>query len=455
MTILAQLMRLTNERFHLAVANCNARDANNPNRVQSKTVGVPSLLITTPVTPIPASLSTSDQELSEDCRQKYFLDYYFGSIASVISIKEGPNNQFGESLKQYMSRSHALRFTIVAMAAMLVADSKVDSSAVGYAWHYRTIALGMLQKDILQQSYSIEILATVLFLGTTEFWFDAKSSGSVHLNAAKQLLLHNINSGVQVPLFLANFLCWFETMSSFVSDDEGLVFSSPATYVSLNAGGNTARGDYDTIFDPLVGNWGTLMPLVGRVGTIVRKLRKGTELAELDELIDTAEIDLLEWEHSDPPLNTHDRPTPSDTSCAQEFYSIAETYRLSALLALYNYSPRLLIKRATLVTDVKTAAEFLSQLACSTIALLRQIPIDSRLWFVCSIPILSAGQLMTKSCDREFLRSVLSMLMKKTRLTAAEKVGQLLEDVWERRDAGSEIWWMDILDETGNPMLIN
>ncbi|KAI1841600.1 hypothetical protein JX266_012253 [Neoarthrinium moseri] len=400
-----------------------------------------------------SSIPSFDLESSEYRRQNYYLDHYFNHIANYISIAEGADNPLGEQLRQHFTRSNALTNIVVAIAAMHMANRNSDKCAESSAWHYRTQALRMLQKDIQWQSNSIEVLTSVLLLGATESWFDTKNSCSMHLDAARQLILHNISSGLYIPPFFAHWLCWIETLASFVSDDEGLVFSSPLTYTSLTAYATPMRGnDSNAVIDPFLGTWTTLMPLVGRVGGIVRRLRRNKDqLLESDDfsnLIHTAETDLLEWEHP--------QPQPSlGAAKLRHFYSIAEAYRLSALLTLYNYSRDLLYKRVGLIDEVVTASEFLSQLAYSAIVLLRQIPVDSRLWNVCAIPILSAGQLIPESPDRDFLRSVMNTLAHKTQQAAVAEVGKLLEDVWRRRDAGNEVWWMDLLEETGHPMLVN
>lgn len=263
------------------------------------------------------------------------------------------------------------------------------------------------------------------------------------------------------------------------------MYSSPVIYEVLSTADTNTKShniNRSSSFDPLVGSWGTLMPHVGRVGSIVRRLRKGSYTVELEDLFEGVEKDLLEWE---PPhgtkipgcslecdslkpvsfspnadrcqLHGESRPAFSSTQnhYTNEFYSLAEAYRFSALLILYNYSPYLRVKRFALIPEEDSASDFLSQLACSTIALLQRIPLRSALWHACSIPILTAGQLITKSSDREFIRSVLRMLTQKIRLHAVDSVSKLLEEVWSQRDAGMEVWWMDVLDRTGSPLLVN
>lgn len=44
------------------------------------------------------------------------------------------------------------------------------------------------------------------------------------------------------------------------------------------------------------------------------------------------------------------------------------------------------------------------------------------------------------------------MLTQKIQLHAVDSVRKLLEEVWSQRDAGMEVWWMDVLDRTGSPL---
>ncbi|KAK5045823.1 hypothetical protein LTR84_008916 [Exophiala bonariae] len=393
-------------------------------------------------------------EYSEQSRRKYFLDHYFDKMANSFPIMEGPTNPFGENFKQYLFQSDALTFAIMSMSAAYL-------EKMAYAWQYRAIALKVMQRDARQQAYSVEMLAAILFLGTTETsrcWFDAANSSSPHLLAASRLMLHTIKCGIKVPLFLTNFLCWFGTLMSFVSDNEDHALSSSTTYALWTAGvPYSAQDGASTEIDPLVGDWGNLMPLVATVGTIARQLRRGSNERDVKKRIDHVETCLLEWgrlgqsclEERNPHDNTSEYHSPTD------FDNIAEAYRLSSLLTLYNFCPRLLRKRVSLLNDGEVTTEILLRLALSTTTLLRHIPAQSRLWRVCSLPILSAAQWVTESSDRDFLRSMTNISTHKTRLSSIHCVRKLLEDVWQRRDAGFDIWWMGILDEGGTPILIN
>ncbi|KIW16560.1 hypothetical protein PV08_03748 [Exophiala spinifera] len=371
-------------------------------------------------------------------------------MSSRSSIVEPSRNPFGANFKQYLFRSDALTSAIMSMSAAYM-------EKMTYAWHYRAAALSFMQRDLRRQSYSVEMLAAMLFLGATECWFDAANSGSLHLRAASKVIIHIVKSGTKVPVFLTNFLCWFGTLASYVSDNDGQILSSSTTYALLTRGTPcSARKRSYTDIDPLVGNWGSLMPLVARVGIIVRQLRRGAHESELEKLIDRVETGLLEWGGLDETyLSEQSLCGGSSANGLTGHDYIAEAYRLSSLLALYSFCPGLLRKRVAMLRDGESTFDFLSRLANSIIVLLRRISVESPLWRVCSLPILSAGQLITKPSDRDFLRSVTNILKGKIRVPIILSVRKLLEDIWCRRDAGSDAWWMDILDESGTPVLIN
>jgi hypothetical protein len=416
-------------------------------RGERKRTGDETVQITIPLlavtTPIPPFLTVFDSEHSETCRQKHFTDHFFTRTADLICLLEGPQNPFGESLRPLMQRSDALNYLVVAIAALHMANSYDNPGEIGveaYAWHYRSLSLEILRKELQSRPESIEVLMIVLLLGSTESWFNEKNSASVHLDAAGKLILQKLNTDQGVPAFMAHWLCFMETLFSFVSDREGLVLFSPILHTFLHLQDATVE------LDPIVGSWGTLIPLVGRVGTIARRLRREKGFrnhcaGELDDLIDAAETDLLEWQH------------PGDYA-ATENYNIAEAYRLSALLTLYKYSPPHLQRRASLIAETNTPA-FLSKLAQWTIEHLRQIPDDSKLWRMCSIPVLSAGQLITNPVDRDFLRCRQAALTREMQHASVTKIASLLHDVWKQRDAGSDIWWIDVLDASGSQILVN
>lgn len=318
-----------------------------------------------------------------------------------------------------------------------------------YAWHYRSRALEILRTELECHSDSQEVLMIMLLLGTTESWFNERNSASVHLDAAGRLLLQKLQTGQFVSAFMAHWLSFMEALSSFVSDREGFVFSSPEFQLFLHA------QDATTEPDPLVGSWGTVMPLVGRVGAIIRRLRKENGFhnycaGKLDSLIDSVETELLSWQG----VRGGTQITHLEDA-SSENHSMGEAYRLSALLTLYNYSPRHLRRRASLVPDADTPAAFLSKMAQWTMEHLRQIPKCSKLWRVCSFPVLSAGQLLTDAVDRDFLRGRQAALSLEMQHASVTKIENLLHDLWRQRDRGYDIWWIDVLDASGDQMLVN
>jgi hypothetical protein len=111
--------------------------------------------------PTPASMPTFYDDHTENCRRRYFLGYYFDQMADSFSILEGPANPFGESFKQYAARSNVLTCALISMSAAYREE-------MAYGWHYRAAALNAMQRALFQPSYSVEMLAAVLFLGTTE-----------------------------------------------------------------------------------------------------------------------------------------------------------------------------------------------------------------------------------------------------------------------------------------------
>lgn len=263
-------------------------------------------------------------------------------------------------------------------------------------------------------------------------------------------MLQKAYSGQVIPPFLTHCLCWVETLTSFVADIQHVVVSSPTAYARLVAGGGKS-----TVVDPLLGTWASLMPSICQVGVITRRLRKDNYSGQFNELIQCVETDLLEWEHVYPLRSDEQETAQPPTIKPSEFHTVAEAYRRTALLILYKYSPSLLRSRVSARPDLESSEEFLSELAHSVFGLLRRIPIGNKLWHVCSLPILSAAQLMTESSDRDFILSVKGVIKDNIQLPTCDKVTMLLKDVWARRDAGLDVWWMDVLDEEEFPILIN
>jgi Fungal specific transcription factor domain len=302
-------------------------------------------------------------------------------------------------------------------------------------------------------------------------------------------MLFGQNSFESCSKGLQNAVRWLEMLTSLVADYDGLTFSIPASGDTSFTSKDDRTGlpflQTSTPVDPILGTWSAILPSIGQLARVIHCLRTSGPTSILRMHVRSIEDNLLGWDSDtilekelpgatrnpdhvsmdimDPLLLS---PSPSlwtandvafsekDILTLTHCHAMAHAYRLAGLVTLYQYFP-LLLKRRTTVTSDCQSSEFIQQLADFIITLLRDIPAGSRIFNVCSFPLMAAGQFCNTSEQREWVLSVFADLRVRNGISAVTKLGNTLEEVWRRRDEGVQVSWLDVFDEWDCRMLIN
>ncbi|KAL6404530.1 Zn2/Cys6 DNA-binding protein [Ilyonectria robusta] len=435
----------------------------------------------------------------DDFRHQFFIQHYFTWVAPIMTIFDGDRNPFGSNLKDMISQHKSLYYAISSIGAihMAQADSVGGAAAKDCALRFRISAYRLLRRDLVLLHTETDLFITVLLLAITESWFDATTCGIPHLEAAKWIMLKRQEAKDPLPAAVVHALYWLETLVSFVSDYNGhaVLLKKVEAKLDLDHSSTTYHQDNAALaseeqVDPMLGTWKTLFPHLAALAILTRRSLKGQSMAENYSLAEMIETQLLEWEPSS--LDMLPRPrtdsfsleelarqnqvlvedeTASSTAVfdspvsesdaisvvisSEHTYTayMAEAFRQASLLTLYHHFPELLAKRTS--WSPTGPRRFLDHLAHSIVSLMRQVPLDNRIWFVCAFPVFTAAQRLNKSEDREFMRQIFRMLTKRVGLYHLTIAIKLLEQMWDNVDNDTHTSWINILYNQGVEMLIN
>lgn len=171
--------------------------------------------------------------------------------------------------------------------------------------------------------------------------------------------------------------------------------------------------------DPLMGCGQTLFPLIGRVATLVHKIRRmpRNTLSIVSEAVELKrQLEL--WNPTLSPLMTHvEDPTWDLNSCL----ATAEAYRYAALLHLHQAVP-----------EVPSLASH--ELAEKVMMLLASIPISSRTCIIHIFPLLVSGCEALPGEEREWVKDRWTMLDKRMHIGNINCTIEVVKEVWLRKD---------------------
>ncbi|KAL7627813.1 hypothetical protein AAE478_002008 [Parahypoxylon ruwenzoriense] len=412
-------------------------------------------------------------QLEENFRQEYFFGYYFDRVAPIMTIFDGDMNPFGNNLKQSTCQSKALFYAICASGAVHRTHSSPEDGAMkDCALRFRMMAYRMLRREISAFATRDDSFATILILAITESWFDVYKCGLTHLQAAKYILLTRRKINKPLPPTLVHALWWLETLVAFVSDYEAVLYPSPREYLAKWTHGGprvtspVGREVLET--DPLLGTWKPLFLHIGCLGALIQRLLRGKPTQEDKHLAEVIEMNLLEWGLPSPestvlspgallsasPPKTADSGMDKPANLNTYINYAAESHRQAALLILYQHFPQLLERRARLVSNGCSPHQFLAQLAQSVVKLLKQVPFESRLWLISSIPLLCVGQWVHEAEDLMFMHSCFEMLSRKVSLCNIMMMYNVIESVREETGTNDSCSWISVLFTRGHEAMI-
>ncbi|CAZ80527.1 unnamed protein product [Tuber melanosporum] len=349
--------------------------------------------------------------------QEMLVLHFDKNTCGIMSVKDGPNENPWRTLIWPLARdSPALYHAIASMTAFHMSGGKPELRVEGME-HMRS-SIRCLANDIgCGDTRNEAALATTLVLAFSEAFDQHISTGIEHLRGAKILVRqalakHSASSPDEVAHkrlgFLYNVWVYLDVLARLTSDededDQGPVtVNRPLTPISE--------------IDPLMGCAATLFPLIGRVASLVQKVRQ-TDQNTYDIINEGMGIkNLLErWapeSHYDPPVDS--------SSNVVHCVKTAEAYRYATLLYLHQAVPELPSLGSR-------------ELAQKVMLLIADIPMSSRSCIVHIYPLLAAGCEAITEGERSWVKSRWEDMCSRMWIGNVSKAWEVMKEVWDRRD---------------------
>lgn len=342
----------------------------------------------------------------------------------ILSVKDGPTENPWRTLVWPLARdSPALYHAIASMTAFHTSKEKPALRVDGMEHMRRSIR--NLASGIEKMRVDTA-LATTLVLAFAESWDQHISTGIEHLRGARILVnqalvqhkKQNLEGDDLARLrFLCNTWIYMDVIARLTSVDEDET-SDFDHVLPLNSPLLSGAGATHEV-DPLMGCATSLFPLIGKVASLCRKVRKVStnSIAIISAAIELKEA-IVQW--SPPPFLSIERPEDA-TSEVQHALQTAEAYRYATLLHLHQAVPEI---------PSWTSA----QLAKKVLVYLATVPLSSRLVIVQIYPLLAAGCEAYETEDRQWVESRWRSMASRMWIGNIDRCWEVMQEVWARRD---------------------
>lgn len=349
------------------------------------------------------------------------LLHFDKNTCGIMSVKDGPTeNPWRMLIWPLATESPALYHAIASMTAFHMSRDRPWLRVEGIE-HMRQSATFLAQGFGSGLIRSDAALATTLVLAFSEAFDRHTSSGTEHLRGAKELVnqaltkyqtSESTSEGRQMFTFLYNTWVYLDVLARLTSedDDDLQTLDSPVLHGPLSRTNQV---------DPLLGCAATLFPLIGRVASLVQRVRKA-EKNSCSIISQAMEIkaQLEDWA---PDLEEFYEKPEDPLSEVAHCINTAEAYRWATLLYLHQAVPEL---------SSLTAHE----LAEKVMNLIAAIPLKSRSCIVHIYPLLAAGCEAIGREEREWVDSRWENMCNRMWIGNVEKAWEVVREVWRRRD---------------------
>lgn len=400
--------------------------------------------------------------------QESLMHTYVSQTSGILSIKDGPTENPWRTLIYPLAQSSPpLYHALASMTAFHLASSASSASKYAPAPHsFRLLAVRHLSTSLTALSTSLSSshlpaqelltdLATTLTLAFAESWDWGTRSGISHLRGSRILVSRALTVHASFPYqggdferlkFLANCWMYLDVLAQLTSmcdincaiDFEALLaplgrrtIYGPLPRPGRDGGMAEHLGKLE--LDPLLGCSSTLFPILARVATLLKRvrvyqLRTGMLDVPLPENLMAfamnIKANLETWDPGD--VSTYSEPE-DDPLSVRYALATAETYRLVALMLLYQAVPSL-AEGGDMITTV-------NQLAESAMGLLDSTPISSRVVIIQIFPLMLAGcEAKSTGGFREWVRERWKGMKGRMWIGNLECCSSVVEELWKRRD---------------------
>lgn len=347
----------------------------------------------------------------------------------ILSIKDGAiENPWRTSIWPLARNSPALHHAIFSMAALHGATSNPQLRLAGMA--HMTKSISKLATEISTMSLD-QALATSLALALGEGWDEKVSTGIQHLKGAKVLVnravaQRRVNRLGQIDAedakrlrFLCNTYVYMDVIARLASVDGDDTTDLGQLIETVNepfSGGPVE-------IDPLMGCATTLFPLIGKVASLVQRVRSLSSNS-LKIVSDANELkeQILNWH---PPHVDFVEHSGDPHSQIRDAIRTAEAYQHAILLHLHQAVPEL-------------ATESAHAQAKQILTIIASTPLSSRTMIIQIFPLLVGSCEMVSPEDRDWVCQRWRDMMRRLSIVNVESCFKLVQEVWQRRDAHRE-----------------
>ena len=350
------------------------------------------------------------------------IAHFDQQTCGILSIKDGPTeNPWRTHIWPLAQQSVPLWYAITSMTAFHSSKEHPALTLTGVhhgRWSMNALQVGMSNMNLVDSHAAI---ATSLVLAFAESWDQHISSGLHHLRGAKTLInQHGTNLGSPSEASRFRFLCntwlYMDVLAKLTSLSDDADGDDSQEFEELILNMNSQNHE----IDPLLGCAATLFPLIGRVGSLVMRVRTtdSNSLAIISEATDLKTL-IEEWKAPNP--NTLDRPEDPSINIQHSLLT-AEAYRYATLLYLHQAVPEIPSRSA-------------GSLAREALKPLAMIPASSRTLIIHIYPLLAASCEITQQDDRRWVTQRWHEMTSRLRIGNVDKCVEVVQEVWRRRDA--------------------
>lgn len=371
---------------------------------------------------IPASISP--------CPAERLTIRFHRETAGILSINDGPHENPWRTLMWHMAaNSDALYHALLAMAALHGSSCDPHLRTIGVL--HTTESIRRLMIEMHNVSWE-QTLATALALALGETWYHRTSTGMNHLKGVRQIVLEALakrQQSMQLGLltildakrvkFLVNTYVYLYAIACLTSTED---YDVVDLYSMVNAV-NQPSADGGHEIDPLMGCATTLFPLLGRVASIIRRVRRAPmnspkDHSEANELKEC----LLHWEAPAVCISGQSEDLNIE---AQHALLTAEAYRRAVLLHLE-------------LAVVELSSTSPTQQAMAILTMLAATPLSSRTVIVQIFPLLICSCEVTSVEDRLWVTQRWQAMIDRLAIVNVASCWEVVKEVWKRRDAWQE-----------------
>ncbi|KAH3636463.1 hypothetical protein KXW67_005352 [Aspergillus fumigatus] len=344
----------------------------------------------------PTSITFEDRNTS-------LLRHYFSVICHINCAFDSEKNPFRVCVSDMMKGCPLIYHCVLSMSAAHLATQVLEIAKMGK---------GKGPSDDYASSLNLGALFGSILLGMTDGWHNPSCLGLTHLHGARVLFKHWISSNMnlngttsvlssQMKSFLAGIMAYWEAVSSFLKDQPISSLSYLAGVCQQDTAERIQPNPWTGISTPLF-IYLAQVGILGRQLSIIRNLSVSTFASGIqsrvqDDLLQQArECERKLYDYQVPPAERIE-DTGDDMTPISHLQTVAEIYRLTALLELYRCFPGLFGDSPNELCDefpscpkMPPSAKLLP-IATSILTLISTLPLDSGAQVLLLIPLMVAG----------------------------------------------------------------